>query len=96
MAEQFLAERDLALGRDVEGGHGAASRNITSPYGVSPLPKGDASSADALPQDRQSTSRALKSISSRRVPRSCANGWIAAADLVPAQLLEQGLKQGAG
>jgi hypothetical protein len=38
----------------------------------------------------------LKSISSRRVPRSCANGWIAAADLVPAQLLEQGLKQGAG
>jgi hypothetical protein len=30
MAEQFLAERDLALGRDGEGGHGAASRNIYS------------------------------------------------------------------
>jgi hypothetical protein len=30
MAVQFLAERDLALGRDGEGGHGAASRNMTS------------------------------------------------------------------
>jgi hypothetical protein len=30
MVEQFLAERDLALGRDGECGLGAASRNITS------------------------------------------------------------------
>lgn len=30
MVEQFLAERDLALGRDGEGGLGAASRNNTS------------------------------------------------------------------